>query len=46
MSESKASESTFITIKNERKNLNIERLEKIGNKKQIIQLFILMDSIF
>ena len=46
MSESKASESTFITIKNERKNLNIDRLEKIGNKKQIIQLFNLMDSIF
>ena len=46
-SESGTCESTFIsTNKHERKNLNIERLEKIVNKKQINKLFNLMDTLF
>ena len=47
MSDSGTCESTFIsTTKHERKNLNIERLEKIINKKQINKLFNLMDTLF
>ncbi len=47
MSDSGTCESTFIsTNKHERKNLNIERLEKIVNKKQINKLFNLMDTLF
>ena len=47
MSDSGTCESTFIsTTKHERKNLNIERLEKIINKKQINKLFNLMDNLF
>ena len=47
ISESGTCESTFIsTAKHERKNLNIERLEKIVNKKQINKLFNLMDTLF
>ena len=46
-SESGTCESTFIsTNKHERKNLNIERLEKIVNKKQINKLFNLMDTLY
>ena len=38
-------ESNTSTVKKERRSLNIERLKKIENKKQIMSLFDALDKI-